>query len=37
MNEKRPYEEPELEIVEIREDIITGSDWIPDEDPIPHP
>lgn len=36
MMEKREYLEPELEVIEIREDILTasGNDYIDDEDPI---
>lgn len=34
MNEKRPYEEPKLELLEINNDVLTSSNsnWIDDED-----
>ena len=37
MNEKRPYLEPELEVIELCEDILTTSNWINEEDPFPQP
>lgn len=33
MNEKRPYEEPKLELLEINNDILTSSNWL-EEDPM---
>ena len=37
MSEKKPYTEPELEVTEFGEDIITASgEWL-DEDPISNP